>query len=387
MDIVKEAELFAYKYFEDNIPSAFEYHSVEHTKLVVSVAKKIANSEGLDEFNMNVVIVAALFHDLGYSKSQCDHEEESCILARDFLTEKNQKNDFIKEVEKCILSTRAGTERNTMNETILGDADQAHTGLESFMEISNLYRKEVTNLGGHKLSKLDYWKTTLEFLKRIRFLTSYGKENFEENKEKNIKKVEKRIAKLEADKKSVSNLKTTKSTARGVETVFRLTARNQINLSSIADNKANIMLTINAALISVLISTNILNFQREIQFLVPVLILLVASLVSLIFSILSVRPNISTGKFTDEDLKNKNVNLLFFGNFYDMDYSKYDEGMKMMMDDYDFLYGNLIKDQYNLGKVLSRKYKLLSTAYNVFMVGFIAAVLTFFGFMIAGGGA
>ena len=55
-----------------------------------------------------------------------------------------------------------------------------------------------------------------------------------------------------------------------------------------------------------------------------------------------------------------------------------------MMDDYDFLYGNLILDQYNLGKVLSRKYRLLSFAYNFFMGGFVTAVLTFFGFMIFG---
>ena len=56
----------------------------------------------------------------------------------------------------------------------------------------------------------------------------------------------------------------------------------------------------------------------------------------------------------------------------------YESAMKEMMDDYDFLYGSMIKDQYNLGRVLSRKYKLLTYSYNFFMFSFVIAVIAFF---------
>jgi len=183
--------------------------------------------------------------------------------------------------------------------------------------------------------------------------------------------------KLEKEEDSPGDEKQ-KSTSRGVESMFRLTARNQINLSSIADNKANIMLTINSLIISLLVSTSALNITRDINFLIPGIILVISALFSLVFAILSVRPKISTGNFSKEELEKRTVNLLFFGNFYNVPYPEYQEAVKVMMNDYNFLYNSMIKDQYNLGVVLARKYKLLSLAYNFFMFGFIIAVLVFF---------
>jgi len=37
----------------------------------------------------------------------------------------------------------------------------------------------------------------------------------------------------------------------------------------------------------------------------------------------------------------------------------------------------MIRDQYSLGKVLAKKYKLLRMAYNVFMFGIIISALVF----------
>ena len=382
MNLIKEAEKFTIEFFEANIPESFAYHSIEHTRFVVKMVEKIAIAEGVDDLRRSIVLIAAWFHDIGYAVSYNNHEEESIKIVSKFLRGKNAEEKYITEVEKCIKATILGAHRETLLEKIIADADHAHTGLESFMELSNLFRKETCNVSEKKQTKVEYWEKTLLFLKRIQFLTKYAKNNMEDQKNQNIEKVENRIEKLKSKKKGKGKKTDIKSTVRGIETIFRSTARNQINLSSIADNKANIMLTINSVLLSVLVSTSALSFQRETSFLVPVLVLTVACLTSLVFSILSVRPNISAGQFTDDDIKNKNVNLLFFGNFYDVDYPKYEKAVKTMMDDYDFLYGNLIKDQYNLGKVLARKYKLLSIAYNFFMFGFIIAIVTYLGFLI-----
>ena len=159
--------------------------------------------------------------------------------------------------------------------------------------------------------------------------------------------------------------------------MFRLTARNQINLSSIADNKSNILISVNTIIISIVLTVLVSRFTEYPEIILPSLVFLFVSLITIIFAILSTRPNISSGTFTKDDIKAKKVNLLFFGNFYNMSLDEYDWALEEMMRDDDYLYSIMIKDQYFLGKVLARKYKLLRKAYNFFMFGLIITVLTY----------
>jgi hypothetical protein len=103
----------------------------------------------------------------------------------------------------------------------------------------------------------------------------------------------------------------------------------------------------------------------------------VVCLITIIIAILSTRPNIVTRKFNQEDLKNKKVDLIFFGNFIKLDYDEYEDAIKEMMKDDDHLYSTLLKNQYELGKILSKKFRLVRAAYNVFMIGIIITVIAF----------
>ena len=97
----------------------------------------------------------------------------------------------------------------------------------------------------------------------------------------------------------------------------------------------------------------------------------------MVFSILSTRPKVTSGKFTKDDVVQKKVNLLFFGNFHKMPLEDFQAGMLEMMKDRDYLYKSLMKDLYFLGLVLEKKYKLLRIAYTIFMVGIIVSVIAF----------
>jgi hypothetical protein len=68
---------------------------------------------------------------------------------------------------------------------------------------------------------------------------------------------------------------------------------------------------------------------------------------------------------------------LFFGNFYKCSQEEYEKAMSKMMVDAEYLYGSLIKDIYQLGVVLARKYRLIRWAYNIFMFGIIISVIAF----------
>jgi hypothetical protein len=162
-----------------------------------------------------------------------------------------------------------------------------------------------------------------------------------------------------------------------VETMFRITARNQINLNSIADNKSNILISVNAIIISIIITMLAGNIGKMSQDIIPILVFLVICLITIIIAIMSTRPNIVLTRFTEEDLKKKNVDLIFFGNFIKLKFEDYQGAIKEMMKDEEHLYSTLIKNQYSLGKILSKKFRLVKIAYNVFMAGIILTVIVF----------
>jgi hypothetical protein len=123
-----------------------------------------------------------------------------------------------------------------------------------------------------------------------------------------------------------------------------------------------------------MLAGNIGNMSKDI---LPILVFLVICLITIIIAILSTRPNIVTRKFNDEDLKNKNVDLTFFGNFIKLKYDDYQDAVKEMMTDDEHLYSTLLKNQYALGKILAKKFRLVRIAYNVFMIGIIITVFVF----------
>src|SRR5690606_41111692 len=154
---------------------------------------------------------------------------------------------------------------------------------------------------------------------------------------------------------------------RGIETMFRITSTNNQRLSDMADNKANILITVNSIILSVVIALLLRKLDNNAHLIVPTAVLLCISLGTIVLAILATRPSVPDGYYSENDLKEKRVNLLFFGNFFKMDLNNYSKGMKQVMEDRDFLYNTLIKDVYSQGEVLGRKYRPLRQTYSLFM--------------------
>lgn len=166
---------------------------------------------------------------------------------------------------------------------------------------------------------------------------------------------------------------------RAVQSFFRTNYRNHINLSAIADNKANIMISVNSILISVLIT--LLSYRNigetHPAVLLPVIIFLVSGLCSLIFAVLAARPKVtrlSNGAALPDLRKG---NLVFFGNFVSLSLDDYEAAMDELFRDGELLYAHMVRDLYYLGQVLDKKYRYLTVSYTLFMTGFIASVTAF----------
>jgi hypothetical protein len=111
-------------------------------------------------------------------------------------------------------------------------------------------------------------------------------------------------------------------------------------------------------------------------------VILVGTLVSIVFSILAARPRINTAPITLEDLEHSEGNILFFGNFANLDKYHFNEGMRKLMADREVLYETMINNLHDLGLVLKKKFALLKIAYNAFMAALVAGVLSFIGVFI-----
>jgi hypothetical protein len=167
--------------------------------------------------------------------------------------------------------------------------------------------------------------------------------------------------------------------SRKAQAYFRIVFHNHINLSAIADQKANIMISVNSILISVLISfltyRNVADTQPMI--LLPVVIFMVTGLASLIFAVLSARPKVTMLNKTGQDLDSAGRNIVFFGNFVPLGEENFEIAMDQLLRDSSLMYGNLSRDLYHLGQVLDKKYRYLTASYNIFMLGFAATVICF----------
>jgi hypothetical protein len=301
------------------------------------------------------------------------------------LKDKGESDELISKVSNLILTTSKEYVPKTHLEKIIKDADYAHLMGAEYVTTCELLRLELKNTGLAAFSNEEWTKENLNFLlNKHRFYTDYALKKWQPLKEKNLILVQKKIDKQELkaaseiEKENKKNEKIEKPD-RGVDTLFRVTLGNHTRLSGIADSKANILLSVNAIIISIALSSIIpkLDSPKNAHLVIPTFIMLISSVITIIFAILSTRPKVTTGVFTREDIEAKKINLLFFGNFYKMPLAEYDWAMNEMMKDRDYLYSTMIKDLYYLGLVLQRKYNLLRIAYNFFMIGIIITVIAF----------
>ncbi len=360
------------------------YHNIEHTKAVADAAHNLCRHYQLNEEDSFIVNSAALFHDLGITNGEIeDHEIRSAQLAETWLGEKQIPPPVIEKIKNCILATRKSANPTNLNEKIICDADLWNLGTDTFSDNQKKVRQELSLLEGREIDK-DAWRNNIiELLTTHQYFTDYAINMLQSKKEENLNKlIEKKVKKLNKEQEAPIKKKKGKDIdpnipTRGIETMFKVTIHNHLELSSMADAKANIMISVNSIIVSVVLSVLVRRLEEYPNMIIPTLILLTVNVLTIVFAILAVRPKILKGTITEEDFKSKKANLLFFGNFNNMSLEVYTRRMKEMMREKDYLYENMINNIYFMGIVLIKKYRWLRVAYNIFMYGFILAILAF----------
>ena len=385
--LVEKANKYVEQLLLEELPGNSLYHNLTHTKRVFKSTKEIIDNSSISEEDTEILLLAALFHDTGFVKCNDGHEDVSAKIATKFLAENGCSEEKIDKVVRCIRATYMEASPETELEMIIRDADASHFAKDYFQEASEFLRLELKMKGIADYNKSKWLAGNVDLLRNTHtYYTDYAKEHWGPKKEENIAIMEGQQQELKAqknEKKAKDKMLKAQQKAidpeKAIQSVFRVTLRNHIKLSDIADTKANILLSVNAIIISIALSNLIpkLDNPSNSYLIVPTIVFLIFTVISIVLSVLATRPNVTSGKFTKEDVNQKKVNLLFFGNFHKMSLGEFEWAMNEMLNDKEYIYSSLTKDLYFLGLVLQRKYKILRLTYTIFMMGIIVSVAAF----------
>jgi predicted metal-dependent HD superfamily phosphohydrolase len=380
-EILKKTDDFVLNLLKNNLDEKYVYHNYTHTKRVVKSTQEIIDNSQINVKEKEALLLAAWLHDTGYTESDDNHEEESAKIADRYLKEHNVDAETMDLVRQLILATKFNGVPSGELEEIMRDADASHFAKDYYNETSELLKKEYM-LRGQEFTNKEWRNENIKvFTEKHRYYSAYAIKNWNTSKNENllnlIKTKKKKKKKYNKEKIKV-DLKN-QSPERAIQTLFRTTLRNHIKLSDIADTKANILLSVNAIIISLALANLIPKLEQASNrhLLWPTLLLILFSVASIVLSIMSTRPNVTSGEFTDEQVQKRQVNLLFFGNFHKVPFERYQKALMSLLEDKEEVYESLLKDLWLLGLVLNRKYTLLRWTYTIFMIGIIASVAAF----------
>jgi predicted metal-dependent HD superfamily phosphohydrolase len=399
-DLLSDVETYVEHYIKERVDKRYVYHNFQHTCAVVEAAEELSDHYELSERDRTVIQLAAWFHDTGYDEGWQEHELRGADIAEAFLHQHRvDDRSLIEDVRGAILATKVPQRPRGILEEIVADADLSHLGDVSYWDRCGRVRQEFAITRNLIMSDQEWIDFELGFMLDHEFHTEAARELFGDRKEKHVKQLYKRkkalypdqtptnlkeLERVKQQRKKKFRNKPSKASepfkpGRGVETMYRTTYRTHVNLSSIADNKANIMLSVNAIILSISAANLIPKLDSNPHLTLPTVVLSGVCLASLFFAIQATRPKVTEGNSSMEDIKARRTNLLFFGNFYNMDLDDFHYGMTEMIRDEDFLYSSMTRDLYYLGVVLAKKYAYLRICYNVFLYGLILAVAAFIG--------
>ncbi len=160
-----------------------------------------------------------------------------------------------------------------------------------------------------------------------------------------------------------------------VVNMLRTAQQHHVQLSSMADQKASILIGVNSVVFALVV-------REPSAMSLPMLVLAGASSLAALLCMLAVVPMFGGRKVSHTPL---NPNLLFFGVFTNWSEDEFQHRMHDVMADDEAMRRAMIRDMYQLGLILRhKKYRFLGYGYRVFMVGLAASFITFVGHYLLG---
>ncbi len=376
LTLLQAAERYIADWYLKHANSKLSFHNLALSKRLVLRIEELGLGQSLNPAIIQDAQIAALFSQVGYAINYEQPVDASWNKLQAFLSTMDLPNEDKIQIANCLVpkqslaSKAADLYQDAWVTHVLGD------GLETYLPLyrmeQQLMRKETIN----KSAARSWFYTQI---KDANLNSSFAKAKYQsiltENRASLELQVSKRKARVEQETQLFGGIARTQP-SREVQTFFRTSFDYHTKLVDISDNKARIMISVNSILVSVLISLLTYNYQRVASsinpmVIVPILIFLIAAVGSLIFAILSSRPNLPRG------VAHANEQLFSFMDFIKLGKDEYQRQMDLMLRDGSSIFASMTAALYFLGEILDRKYKYLTISYNIFMVGFVVTVVMF----------
>ncbi len=169
------------------------FHNFTHTQEVIDNVFLISNALGVTPKESKLIVIAACFHDTGFSETYGGHEEVSIRLAQHYLSKTNCKKHEIDRISSYIAATKMPQNPKDKYAEILCDADLFHLGTTDFLYKNFLLRKEWELFCDTVMTDNEWILSNIKFLEGHRFKTPYGQEILERGKQENIHKLKQLI--------------------------------------------------------------------------------------------------------------------------------------------------------------------------------------------------
>lgn len=375
--IVEQAEQYISKLLNEKLSPDHLYHNLPHTLAVRSAVVTVGQGMEVSNEELEILELAALFHDTGFVKTYSGHEAKSREIAKAFLNDQSYDPEKISKVLACIDATLPAHQPDDLLEEVIRDADLMGLASDNYPINLAALRHEWKVFLNKSFSDAEWFDMNTNFLRSHTYHTRIAEQLYGQKKKQNQKYLKKTAKKERKSEEKQTKPVSAIQGSRSAQMMFKTALRNHIDLSALADNKANIMLSVNALIITVAmpLAASYIGDQKFLIY--PIVCLLLTCLVSMIFATLATRPIKMAGYTPLEKVKQSQANLFFFGNFYKMTFPEYKVGMSEAISDESRLEDAIQRDLFFLGKSLGTKYFQLRICYNIFMVGIILSVILF----------
>ena len=191
--ILDKSSKYVSRFFEKKLPEWAIYHNLQHTIETVNGCLEIGKGSNLKEDDLEIVCIAAWFHDIGYIYLVEGHEEKSVEICMNFLKSNNYPAIKISKVTNCILATKIINHPKNLLEFIICDSDLISLGRTDYFEKNDLLKLEIEMRSGKKISDEQWLRRSAKFLSSHSYYTEYAKLNFNLQLRENLLTLQKQI--------------------------------------------------------------------------------------------------------------------------------------------------------------------------------------------------
>ncbi len=179
--------------FNSKLSKKLFYHGMHHTQNVYQVVNQYIKREKIDAYDAKLIRIGALFHDIGFTVSNENHEERGVEIVKKYMREYGFSEKDFQVVKGLIMATKIPQSPKNHLEEIICDADLDYLGRSDFHIISKLLFKELKAFS--IINTVEDWnQAQLKFLEAHEYHTEFARKNRSPKKAKRIHEIKAMIS-------------------------------------------------------------------------------------------------------------------------------------------------------------------------------------------------